>query len=170
MFTMNLPSYLYSDKTTSTDSFWYTSPYLWVICISSTEYVTFRSSNGLETESFSAGLSEKEREKQKSRGERTCVTEMENDERITLLSGVRVMRKRSSNIFSLFFHRGPNTMTYAAQPDGDAYVGGKTCETLSYVPFTCGFRITKSRQFRQYKKKYTHTLWLWITWSVVLPV
>lgn len=86
-------------------------------------------------------------------GERTCVTEMENDERITLVSRMRVMRK-SSNIFSLL----ADTRTYLAQPDGDAYVGCKTCETLLYVSSPCGFRIAKSRQFRQYKNIYAQSL------------
>lgn len=93
---------------------------------------------------------------------------MGNNERITLLSRMREMRERSSNIFSPLFHRTPNTMTYPAQPDGD--VGCKTCETLLYVSFTCGSKITKSRQFRQYEKKYRHTPRLGIARSVVWPV
>lgn len=88
-------------------------------------------------------------------GERTCVTEMENDERITLVSRMRIMRK-SPNIFSLLFQA--DTRTYLAQPDGYAYVDCNTCETLLYVPSPCGFRITKSRQFRQYKNIYAQSL------------
>lgn len=107
--------------------------------------------------SLSAGVSKKRRKKREKSswkehsnqrwGERTCVTEMESDERITLLSKVRVMREEKDylpHIFSFMFRRGPNTMTDTAKPDGDIYVCHKSCEKLLYVSFTCGFRITKS--------------------------
>lgn len=68
------------------------------------------------------------------------------------MSRMRVMRK-SSSIFSAscFTHGQGHSI---AQTDGAPYVGRKKKkrrETGLYVPCTCGFRTTKSRQFEQYK-------------------
>ena len=92
---------------------------------------------------------------------------MENNERIRLLSRMRVMRKKSFNIFqpssshSGRWHNSPGQVG-----GGGAYAGCK-CRVC---PFTCGFTISKSRQFRQHRKKYTLGPRLGITWRVVWTV
>lgn len=72
---------------------------------------------------------------------------MESDEGITRLVKDASNEEEELQYFQLLCHRGQNTVPYSAQPDGDTYVDCKTCKTLLYVPFTCGFGVTESRQF-----------------------
>lgn len=80
---------------------------------------------------------------------------MENDESITLLSRTRGISERSSTVFSLLIHRGPNAVTYAAPPDGDAYVG---CKTICMCPLPMASTSLNQGNFGSIKEIYTHSL------------
>lgn len=93
-----------------------------------------------------------------------------NNERIRRLSRMRVMRKKSFNIFqpSLSHSSIPHPARWGMHML--AVKKKKKPARQCRVSFTCGFTITKSRQFRQYGKKYTLGPSLGITWRVVWTV
>lgn len=73
------------------------------------------------------------------------------------MSRMRVMRKRS-NIFSASCFRHEQGHSMPRQMGLHMLAVKKRRETGLYVPSTCGFRTTKSRQFEQYKISM-HKVW-----------